>query len=105
METMEKRGPKTHKPIVLNIQSVDHDKVNESIEFKKFIYDGTVKAIQFAIKHNKKKCTPFKIGNPETDIEISKANFGPVLDKMIAFFETQENFKKCDQLVKLKGQI
>lgn len=103
---MEKnrRGPKTYKPIVLKFTSIDHTKMNESIDFKKYIYDNTIKAISFAVRNNKKKCEPFKVGEIDTLVSLSRDKFVPVLDKMIVFYEAQSNFEKCTELVKLKGK-
>lgn len=102
---MEKRGPKTHQPITLKFTSIDHSQLNASVDFKKYVYEETLKALSFAIKHNKTKCTPFKIGEIDTLVSISKEKFVPVIDSIISFYEKQENFKKCDELVKLKGKI
>lgn len=101
---MQKRGPKTHKPAMLKFDSIDHAKLIEAIDFKKYIYDETTKALSFAIKNNKKKIIPFKIEGIGTAISISQEKFQPILDNMILFYEKQENFKKCDELVKLKGK-
>jgi hypothetical protein len=104
MEAMEKkkRGPKTFKPIVLKFTSIDHDKLDESIDFKKYIYENTVKAIKFALNYNKPKCEPFAVGGLNTLVSLPKEKFGKVLDKMIIFYENQSNFEKCNELVKLK---
>lgn len=103
MEIMEKkRSPKTHKPVVLRINSIDYDKINESKDFKDYIYNNTIKAIQFAINNNKKKVNTFQIGGIDTFVSLTKDKFAPVLDTMIKFYESQSKFEKCTELVKLK---
>lgn len=102
---MEKKGPKTIKPILLRFKGTDFKKLNESLEFQKFIYEGTLKAIKFAIKNNKKNCSVFKIEDLGSIVSIPRSKFKPVLDSMIQFYEKQSKFEKCTELVKLKEKV
>ena len=62
-------------------------------------------AFKNALNKNRKSTRVFYVPNLECSVVLEKRNFSKVLTTAIVFYENQEDYKKCSELVKLKKQI
>lgn len=106
MNTMQKRGPKTHKPVRLRFSgSDDYEKLNSSKEFKNFIFGETIKALKFAINSKKKKIDLWVIEDSGDIVSVKNDKYKSILENAIKFYSEQEQFEKCTELEKLIKKI
>ena len=80
------------------------DLVNNE-DFNQLILDEAISTISNALDKNQKSSRVFYVPNLECSVVLEKRNFSKVLNKAIDFYEDQENYAKCAELVTLKNLI
>ena len=81
------------------------DELVGSQEFNQLILNEAIDTIKIALTDNKKTAKVLYIPNLGCSVTIEKQNFPKVLDTAIKFYESQEDYTKCAQLVSLKKRI
>ena len=77
----------------------------EDEDFNKLLLDECIITIKNALNRNRKSTRIFYVPNIECSVVLEKHNFGKVLDTAITFYEDQEDYVKCAELVKLKEEV
>jgi len=96
-EKLKKRIPKT---IRFNIEEKeDFEIIKESEEFMDQLFTEVVDSIEYAIENNIDKVSIFKIADYNFTISVEKNNYSKILDKVIDFYASHEDYDIC-QLVK-----
>lgn len=92
----------------IEIQYDYAEELNELVEnedFHKLLLDEAIATIEHALDKKRKSARIFYVPNLECSVVLEERNFNKVLDKAIIFYEQQEDYKKCSELVKLKEQV
>ena len=77
----------------------------EDEDFNKLLLDECIITIKNGLNRNRKSTRIFYVPNIECSVVLEKRNFGKVLDTAITFYENQEDYVKCAELVKLKEEV
>ncbi len=83
----------------------DLDVLTESEDFHKLLFDEVVSGIEEALDTNFTQAKVIYIPNLECSVIIYRRNFKAAIEKVIGFYEQQEDYKKCAELVKLKKEV
>ena len=83
----------------------DLDILTESEDFHKLLFGEVVTGIEEAIESQSSTAKIIYIPNLECSVTIYRRNFKAALEGVIKFYEKQEDYKKCAELVKLKTKI
>lgn len=83
----------------------DLDILTESEDFHKLLFDEVVSGIKEALDTNFTQAKIIHIPNLECSVIIYRRNFKTVIDTVIKFYEKQEDYDKCAELLKLKEQV
>ena len=83
----------------------DLDILTESEDFHKLLFDEVVVGIEEALETNFSQAKVIYIPNLECSVIIYRRNFKAAIEKIIGFYEQQEDYKKCAELVKLKNKV
>jgi len=95
---------------VLSIQ-IEYDYAEEleelvgSEDFTQLILDEAISTIEYALDKERKSARVCYIPNLESSVVIEKRNFPKILGTAIRFYEEQEDYTKCAELVKLKNKV
>jgi len=95
---------------VLSIQ-IEYDYAEEleelvgSEDFTQLILDEAISTIEYALDKERKSARVCYIPNLESSVVIEKRNFPKILSTAINFYEGQEDYTKCAELVKLKNKV
>ena len=95
---------------VLSIQ-IEYDYAEEleelvgSEDFTQLILDEAISTIEYALDKERKSARVCYIPNLESSVVIEKRNFSKILGNAVKFYEGQENYTKCAELVKLKNKV
>jgi hypothetical protein len=81
------------------------DELVESEEFNKLLIDEAIDTIEHSLDKNRKSGRVCYIPNIECSVVLEERNFHRVIDNAIKFYEIQEDYKKCVELVKLKEKV
>ena len=103
---MEKK--KDRDILSIEIQYDYKDELKELVdseEFNQLLLDEAIITIKNALNKNRKSTRIFYVPNIECSVVLEKRNFNKVLNKAIEFYENQENYKKCAELVRLKEEV
>ena len=103
---MEKK--KDRDILSIEIQYDYKDELKELVDSEKFnqlLLDEAIITIKNALDKNRKSTRIFYVPNIECSVVLEKRNFNKVLNKAIEFYENQENYKKCAELVRLKEEV
>jgi len=76
-----------------------------SEDFTQLILDEAISTIEYALDKEHKSARVCYIPNLESSVVIEKRNFSKILGTAIRFYEGQENYTKCAELVKLKNKV
>ena len=91
---------------VLSIEILyDYKDELEDLSKTQLLLDEAVTTIKNALNKNRKSTRVFYVPNLECSVVLEKRNFSKVLTTAIAFYENQEDYTKCSELVKLKKQV
>ena len=77
----------------------------ESEDFNQLLLDEAITTIKNALNKNRKSTRVFYVPNLECSVVLDKRNFSKVLTTAIDFYENQEDYTKCSELVNLKKLI
>lgn len=83
----------------------DLDILTESEDFHKLLFDEVVTGIGEALETNSTTAKIIYIPNLECSVTIYRRNFKAAIEGVIKFYEKQEDYKKCAELVKLKERV
>lgn len=83
----------------------DLDVLTESEDFHKLLFDEVITGIEEALDTNFSQAKIIYIPNLECSVIIYRRNFKVVIEEVIKFYEKQEDYKKCAELVKLKKEV
>jgi malonyl CoA-acyl carrier protein transacylase len=100
----------TKKREILSVEILYDDKedlnvLTESEDFHKLLFDEVVSGIEEALETNFTQAKIIYIPNLECSVIIYRRNFKTAIEGVIRFYEQQEDYKKCAELVKLKNRI
>ena len=76
-----------------------------SEDFTQLILDEAISTIEYALDKERKSARVCYIPNLESSVVIEKRNFPKILGTAIRFYEEQEDYTKCAELVKLKNKV
>ena len=74
----------------------------ESNDFHKLLLDEAVVTIEHALDKKRQSARVCYVPNLECSVVLEQRNFIKVLDTAIKFYEQQEDYAQCAELVKLK---
>ena len=103
---MEKK--KDRDILSIEIQYDYKDELKELVDSEKFnqlLLDEAIITIKNALDKDRKSTRIFYVPNIECSVVLEKRNFNKVLSKAIEFYEDQEDYVKCSELVKLKEEV
>ena len=95
---------------ILSVEILYDDKedlevLTESEDFHKLLFDEVVFGIEEALTSNSSTAKIIYIPNLECSVTIYRRNFKAALEGVIKFYEQQEDYTKCAELVKLKNRV
>jgi len=79
--------------------------LNESIEFKTFIFEQVFNAIKDAVKNKTDEIKVLNVVNFSYSLIICKSQFKDILNNILKFYEEQEEYIKCKEISKLIKKI
>ena len=79
--------------------------LNESIEFKTFIFEQVFNAIKDAVKNKTDEIKVLNVVNFSYSLIIYKSQFKDILNNILKFYEEQEEYIKCKEISKLIKKI
>ena len=77
----------------------------ESEDFNKLLIDEAITTIEHALDKQRKSARIFYVPNLECSVVLEQRNFTKVLETAIKFYEQQEDYKRCAELVSLKKKV
>ena len=77
----------------------------ESEDFHKLLLDEAITTIKHALTKKRKSARVCYVPNLECSVVLEQRNFPKVLDTAIKFYEQQEDYTHCAELVKLKEKV
>ena len=77
----------------------------ESKDFHQLLLDEAIEVIEEALDKKENQVTLFSITNLDCFLMLEKSNFPKVINKVIKFYEAEEDYDKCAKLVKLKERV
>ena len=83
----------------------DLDILTESEDFHKLLFDEVIVGIEEALETNFTQAKIIYIPNLECSVIIYRRNFKAAIGEVIKFYEKQEDYKKCAELVRLKNKV
>lgn len=83
----------------------DLDILTESEDFHKLLFDEVVTGIEEALESKASTAKIIYIPNLECSVTIYRRNFRAAIEGVIKFYEKQEDYAKCAELVKLKKKV
>jgi len=76
-----------------------------SKDFNKLLIDEAIATIEHALNKKRKSARICYIPNLESSVVIEERNFSKIIGNAIKFYEQQEDYTKCAELVKLKEGV
>jgi len=76
-----------------------------SEDFNRLMFEEAVATIENALRKNRKTARVFYIPNLDCSVILDEKNFNQVLETAIKFYEQQEEYDKCAELVTLKKKV
>ena len=86
----------------------DKEELNElldSDDFSRLMFQEAIATIENALTKKREVARMFYIPNIDCSVMLEQRNFKLVLDNAIKFYEQQEEYDKCAELVTLKNKI
>lgn len=77
----------------------------ESEDFHKLLLDEAIATIKHALTKKRKSARVCYVPNLECSVVLEQRNFTKVLETAIKFYEQQEDYTQCAELVKLKEEV
>lgn len=103
-------GEEIKKREILSVEILYDDKedldiLTESKDFHKLLFDEVVTGVEEALESNTTTAKIIYIPNLECSVTIYRRNFKDAIEGVIKFYEKQEDYVKCAELVKLKKKV
>lgn len=103
-------GKEIKKREILAVEIIYDDKedldiLTESEDFHKLLFDEVVTGIEEALESQTSTAKIIYIPNLECSVTIYRRNFRAAIEGVIKFYEKQEDYAKCAELVKLKKKV
>jgi len=103
-------GKENKKREILSVEILYDDKedldvLTESEDFHKLLFDEVVVGIEEALETNFTQAKIIYIPNLECSVIIYRRNFKAAIEGVIKFYEKQEDYNKCAELVRLKRKV
>jgi hypothetical protein len=103
-------GKENKKREILSVEILYDDKedldvLTESEDFHKLLFDEVVAGIEEALETNFTQAKIIYIPNLECSVIIYRRNFKAAIEGVIKFYEKQEDYNKCAELVRLKRKV
>jgi hypothetical protein len=92
----------------IEIQYDETEELEELIkneDFHQLLLDEAIATIEHALNKKRKSARVCYVPNLECSVVLEESNFSKVLNTAIKFYEQQEDYTKCAQLVKLKEKV
>ena len=86
----------------------DKEELNELIsssDFNRLMFEEAIITIKNAINKQREIARMFYIPNLDCSVLLEQHNFKKVIDTAIKFYEQQEEYSKCAELVTLKKKV
>ena len=81
------------------------DELLDSDDFSRLMFQEAIATIENALTKKREVARMFYIPNIDCSVMLEQRNFKLVLDNAIKFYEQQEEYDKCAELVTLKNKI
>ena len=82
----------------------DLDILIDSKEFHDIIFNEVVRSLKVAIESKENKAVIINLTNLKCSLVSDKSNFASLIDNVILYFESKEDYEKCNELVELKNK-
>lgn len=76
-----------------------------STDFSRLMFEEAIATIKNALSKKRKTARMFYIPNIDCSVMLDHKNFTKVLDTAIHFYEQQEEYDQCANLVRLKEEV
>jgi len=93
--------------LVINPEHPGLEKQFKNNEFLNTLYKQVTDEFVKIPKINKKftKVTLFNVNNLGLSVSVNKEQFSKIIDHIIVHYTKLEDYKKCAELIKLKGKL
>jgi len=81
------------------------DELVENEDFTRLIFEESIATIENALNKNRKTARVFYIPNLDCSVILKEQNFVEVIENAVKFYEQQEEYDKCAELVALKNKV
>ena len=81
------------------------DELLDSDDFSRLMFQEAIATIENALTKKREVARMFYIPNIDCSVMLEQRNFKLVLDNAIKFYEQQQEYDKCAELVTLKNKI
>lgn len=81
------------------------DELVESNDFIRLMFEEAIATINNALDKNRKTARVCYIPNLDCSVVLEERNFVKVIENAIKFYEQQEEYDECVELVSLKNKI
>ena len=102
------KNKKEREILSIEILYDDKEELNELIDsndFSRLMFEEAISTIENALSKKREVARMFYIPNIDCSVMLEQRNFQLVLDNAIKFYEQQEEYGKCAELVTLKKKI
>ena len=102
------KNKKEREILSIEILYDDKEELNELIDsndFSRLMFEEAISTIENALSKKREVARMFYIPNIDCSVMLEQRNFQLVLDNAIKFYEQQEEYDKCAELVTLKKKI
>jgi hypothetical protein len=77
----------------------------DSEDFNRLLFEEAISTIENALDKKRESARVFYIPNLDCSVVLEERNFTKVLNTAIKFYEQQEEYDKCAELVTLKNKV
>jgi len=108
MENTENKGKNDQEVTYIELiwDSVEEfEDLHSSPQFVNFILKKSYNSITKAVENNLDKVELFNIFNMSVIVELDKCNYIPVLDNIVNYFISIEDYEECNKIKKLISKI
>jgi len=102
------KNKKEREILSIEILYDDKEELNELIsseDFNRLMFEEAIATIKNAVNKQRETARMFYIPNLDCSVLLEQRNFKKVIDTAIKFYEQQEEYDKCAELVTLKKKI
>ena len=102
------KNKKEREILSIEILYDDKEELNELVDsedFNRLMFEEAIATIENALDKKRETARVFYIPNLDCSVVLEQRNFTKVLNTAIKFYEQQEEYDKCAELVTLKKKI